>query len=201
MSDALKLSAICVYCGSSDRIDGVYLEAARQMGAAIARNGLRMIFGGGGTGMMGAVANAAIEGGAEVVGVIPERFNTIELAHTHLTELHVVDTMHVRKAMMADMADAFVALPGGFGTFEELFEMLTWGQVGLHAKPVGVLNVQGYFDPLLHLIEHAQEQGFLYSEHRSLLLAEHEPDRLLQALRTYRRPPGLERWVNRHKED
>jgi uncharacterized protein (TIGR00730 family) len=150
---------------------------------------------------MGAVADAAIEGGAEVIGVIPENFNTVELAHDHLTELHVVENMHVRKAMMAQMADAFVALPGGFGTFEELFEMLTWGQVGLHSKPVGVLNVQDYFDPLLNLIDHAQKQGFLYSEHRSLLLAENDPDRLIQALHTYQRPPGLERWVNRQKED
>jgi uncharacterized protein (TIGR00730 family) len=201
MPETPKMRAVCVYCGSSDRIDGAYLEAARQMGAAIASHSLQMIFGGGGTGMMGAVANAAIEGGAKVIGVIPERFNTPELAHDHLTELHVVDTMHVRKAKMAEMADAFIALPGGFGTFEELFEMLTWGQVGLHSKPVGVLNVEGYFDPLLNLIGHAQEQGFLYSEHRALLLAENDPDRLITALRAYRRPPGLERWLNRHKED
>lgn len=201
MTEAYRVNAVCVYCGSSDRIDGAYLKAARQMGDAIARHGLRMIFGGGGTGMMGAVADAAIEGGAEVIGVIPENFNTVELAHDHLTELRVVDNMHVRKAVMAQLADAFIALPGGFGTFEELFEMLTWSQVGLHSKPVGVLNVQGYFDPLLRLIDHAQEQGFLYSEHRSLLLAENDPDRLIQSMHTYQRPPGLERWVNRHKED
>ncbi len=171
------------------------------MGSAIAKRGLRLIFGGGGTGMMGAVANAALEGGAEAIGVIPDRFNTEQLAHDGLTELRVVDTMHVRKAMMADMADAFVALPGGFGTFEELFEMLTWAQIGLHSKPVGVLNIQGYFDPLLNLINHAQEQGFLYSEHTSLLVAETDPGRLLEALQTYQRPEGLERWVNRQKED
>lgn len=200
MTDTNKLFSLCVYCGSSDRIDAAYLESACAMGAAIAKHGLRLIYGGGGTGMMGAVADAALENGAEVLGVIPKRFHTTELAHTRLTELRVVENMHVRKAMMAELADAFVALPGGFGTFEELFEVLTWAQIGMHSKPVGVLNVQGYFDPLLHLIEHAQSQGFLYSEHRSLLTTEADPDRLIRALYAYQRPPGLERWLNRQKE-
>jgi uncharacterized protein (TIGR00730 family) len=201
MSKQNDVSSVCVYCGSSDRVDDAYLKAAYSMGAAIANRGLSLVFGGGRTGMMGAVANAAMEFGAEVIGVIPERFNTQELVHAGLTELRVVDTMHVRKAMMADMADAFVALPGGFGTFEELFEMLTWAQVGLHNKPVGILNVKGYFDPLLSLIEHAQRQGFLYSEHRSLLVTETDPNQLLEALTVYQSPAGLERWLDRHKED
>jgi uncharacterized protein (TIGR00730 family) len=201
MTDGMKLRSLCVYCGSSDRVDGAYLASARQMGTTIARHGLRLVYGGGSTGMMGAVADAALDGGAEVIGVIPERFYTTELAHKQLTEMHVVETMHIRKAKMVELAEAFVALPGGFGTFEELFEMLTWAQVGLHSKPVGILNIQGYFDPLLRLIEHAQEQGFLYSEHRSLLVTESDPDRLIQALNRYQRPPGLERWLNRHKEE
>jgi uncharacterized protein (TIGR00730 family) len=201
MSEQGDISSVCVYCGSSDRVNDAYLEAAQSMGAAIANRGLSLVFGGGGTGMMGAVADAAMECGAEVIGVIPQRFNTEELVHAGLTELRVVDTMHVRKAMMAEMADAFVALPGGYGTFEELFEMLTWAQIGLHRKPVGILNIQGYFDPLLSLIEHAQQQGFIYSEHRSLLVAETDPNQLLDALSTYQSPAGLERWLNRHKED
>ena len=201
MSKGRQINSVCVYCGSSDRVDGAYLAEAHKMGSAIARRGMRLIFGGGGTGLMGAVADAALEGGAEVIGVIPDNFNTEQLAHDGLTELRVVDTMHVRKTMMADMADAFVALPGGFGTLEELFEMLTWAQIGLHSKPVGILNAQGYFDSLLNLINHAQEEGFLYSEHTSLLLAETDPNRLLEALEAYQRPEGLERWVNRQKED
>ena len=201
MSEDRKIGSVCVYCGSSDRVDGSYLKAAHQMGAAIAKQGLQLVYGGGSTGMMGAVADAALEGGAEVIGVIPERFNTEQLAHEGLSELRVVDTMHVRKALMAEMADAFVALPGGFGTYEELFEMLTWAQIGLHSKPVGVLNAQGYFNPLLALIEHAQQQGFLYAEHQLLLVAESDPVRLLESLHLYQSPEGLERWLNRHKED
>jgi uncharacterized protein (TIGR00730 family) len=192
-----QLRRVCVYCGSSDAVRPAYLEAAGAMGRAMAGRGLTLVFGGGGTGLMGAVADAAMEAGGSVVGIIPESFNTPALVHAHVTEMRVVRSMHERKALMAEMGDAFIALPGGFGTFEELFEILTWAQVGLHARPVGVLNALGYFDPLLALIEHAREEGFIYNEHRALLISETEPERLLQRLAAYQPPPGLERWVNR----
>ncbi len=170
------------------------------MGCALAKRALTLVFGGGGTGMMGAVADAVLEGGGRVIGVIPENFNTPQLLHADVSELHVVDSMHARKQLMAELADAFVALPGGFGTFEELFEILTWAQIGLHSKPVGVLNTNGYFDSLHHLIEEARQEGFIYSEHRELLLSASSPDDLLEMLYNYRAPEGLERWVNRQED-
>jgi uncharacterized protein (TIGR00730 family) len=191
------METICVYCGSSDRINPVYLEAAHATGAAIARRAWTLVYGAGRTGLMGRVADGALAQGGEVLGVIPEYFLTPQLAHNTLTRLEVVDTMHTRKARMAELADAFIALPGGFGTFEELFEILTWAQIGLHHKPIGLLNVQGYFDPLLHMIEHALRQGFIYDEHRLLLVHSASPEALLDMLAGYTPPPGLERWVNR----
>lgn len=188
---------ICVYCGSSDKMAPVYLDAAREMGAAIARRGMTVIYGAGSTGLMGAVADGALDAGGEVIGVIPEMFNTPVLAHTRLTKLEVVANMHVRKARLAELADAFIALPGGFGTFEELFEILTWAQIGLHSKPVGVLNANNYFAPLLELVEHARREGFIYDEHRSLLVAEAEPNALLDTLEKHRPVDGLERWLTR----
>lgn len=192
-----SLRRVCVYCGSSDSVRPAYLEAAGAMGRAMAARGLTLVFGGGGTGLMGAVADAAMAAGGSVLGIIPKGFNTPALAHTHVTEMRVVGSMHERKALMAEMGDAFVALPGGFGTFEELFEILTWAQIGLHARPVGVLNALGYFDPLLALIEHAREEGFIYDEHRALLIEEAEPELLLDRLATFQSPRGLERWVKR----
>lgn len=191
------LKRVCVYCGSSDSVPAGYLEAARAMGQALAARGLTVVYGGGRTGMMGALADAALAAGAQVIGVLPRIFHTPSLAHSGLTELYLVEDMHQRKARMAELADAFVALPGGFGTLEELFEILTWAQIGLHRRPVGVLNVQGYFDPLLGLIEHVRRNGFIYAEHRGLLLCEAEPERLLERMETYRPPDGLERWVAR----
>ncbi len=142
------MNSICVYCGSSDKIKPAYLEGATQMGRAIAGRGLQLWYGAGSTGLMGAVANGALEAGGEVIGVIPSLFHTPELAHTGLTRLEVVDSMHQRKERLANQAEAFIALPGGFGTFEELFEILTWAQIGLHHKPVGLLNTLHYYDPL-----------------------------------------------------
>lgn len=167
------------------------------MGAAIARRGMAVIYGAGSTGLMGALADGALEAGGEVIGVIPEIFNTPVLAHSRLTRLEVVTSMHVRKARFAELADAFIALPGGFGTFEELFEILTWAQIGLHSKPVGVLNTNSYFDPLLHLVEHARREGFIYDEHRSLLVHSASPDNLLDQLSNHQPPDGLERWLTR----
>jgi uncharacterized protein (TIGR00730 family) len=149
---------------------------------------------------MGALADAALAGGTHVIGITPESFNTPQLMHPKIGELHVVKTMHERKAMMVDISDAFIALPGGFGTLEELFEILCWAQVGLHSKPVGVLDALGYFEPLNTLIEHARKEGFIYQEHGSLLLRDADPDVLLDQMATYRPPKGLERWLNRTEE-
>lgn len=166
----------------------------------MARRGLTLIFGGGVTGLMGALADAVLEAGGQAIGVIPEIFATPRLAHSGLTELKVVSSMHARKALMVELADAFVALPGGFGTFEELFETLTWAQVGLHGHPVGLLNAGGYFDPLLATIDQARREGFIYAEHRALLSVEVDPERLLDSLAAYEPPQDLGRWLWREEE-
>ena len=167
------------------------------MGAAVAERGLTVVYGAGSTGLMGVLANAALQAGGQVIGVIPAIFNTPRLAHAGLTRLEVLDTIHLRKARMIELSDAFIALPGGFGTLEELFEILTWAQVGLHHKPVGLLNTRRFFDPLLRLIEHIEQEGFIYSEHRDLLSHAETPQALLEALQNHRPPDGLERWLSR----
>lgn len=194
------LARICVFCGSSDAVPVGYLQAAATLGELLADRGVAIVYGGGSTGLMGALADAALGGGGEVIGVLPRIFDTPALAHAGLTKLELVPGMHERKARMAELADGFIALPGGFGTFEELFEMLTWAQIGLHYRPVGALNVDGYFDPLLSLIKHAQDQGFIYAEHQQLLACESDPARLLQAMEAYQPPEGLSRWVDRGGE-
>jgi uncharacterized protein (TIGR00730 family) len=191
------LKSICVYCGSSDRIHPEYLEAARLMGAAIAGRGLQLYYGAGSTGLMGAVANGALQAGGEVIGVIPGYFHTPQLAHPGLTRLEVVETMHQRKARLAELSDAFIALPGGFGTLEELFEILTWAQIGLHKKPVGLLNTRRYFDPLLAMIDHARTEGFIYEEHLELFTCDNQPQELLDSLQNHQPPQRLERWLTR----
>ncbi len=191
------MKSICVYCGSSDKIGRIYLNAAYELGAELAARGIRLVYGAGSTGLMGAVANGVLENGGEVIGVIPELFNTPTLAHNGLTQLEVVPNMHQRKARMAELSDAFIALPGGFGTMEELFEMLTWAQIGLHQKPIGVLNVKNYFNPLLEMIEKANQEGFIYSEHRALFTLVEDPRALVQALSDHEPPQGLERWLTR----
>ncbi len=196
----MALGSVCVYCGSSDRIEGHYLEAAGTMGVELAGRDITVIYGGGSTGMMGALANSALQAGGRVIGVLPHFFDTPELAHYELTELVRVENMHQRKAKMADLAEGFVAMPGGFGTYEELFEILTWAQIGLHQHPVGVLNVAGYFDPLLKLIDHADQNGFIYSEHRQLLTSADKPQELLDTMSAYQPPDGLKKWVERRKD-
>ena len=195
-----SIQNICIYCGSSDQIKAEYLQAAVDMGTALVERGFRLIYGGGGTGMMGALADAVLENGGEVIGIIPTMFETPELLHTGLTELIVVDDINTRKTRMAEMSDAFVALPGGFGTFDELLEILTWSQIGLHRSPIGILNTLEYFTPLLALIEHARQEGFIYNEHIDLLINESDPQDLLTRMEVFERPPNLERWVQR-KED
>jgi len=193
------LKSICIYCGSSDKIHPSYLDAARQMGKAIAHRGIVLWYGAGGTGLMGAVADGALQSGGQVIGVMPALFYTPSLAHFNLTRLEVVETMHQRKARLADQADAFIALPGGYGTFEEFFEILTWAQIGLHSKPVGLLNTNGYFDPLLAMIDKAQQEGFIYGEHRLLFGYADQPEALLDALSNHQPPPGLSRWLTREE--
>jgi len=192
-----SLQSICVYCGSADGVRAEYLEGAYLMGQELARAGIRLVYGAGRTGLMGAVAEGALATGGEVVGVTPVYLNTPQLIHGGLTRLEVVETIHQRKARMSELADAFIALPGGYGTFEELFETLTWAQLGLHQKPIGLLNTLGYFDPLIELVHHALREKFIYDEHRTLLLTSDEPRRLLAFLKAYRAPENLDRWVNR----
>jgi uncharacterized protein (TIGR00730 family) len=191
------MNSICVYCGSSDKINPAYLEGAIQMGRAIARRGLQLWYGAGSTGLMGAVANGALEAGGEVIGVIPALFHTPQLAHMGLSRLEVVDSMHQRKERLASQAEAFIALPGGFGTFEELFEILTWAQIGLHQKPVGLLNTLHYYDALVNMVDYARREGFIYDEHRALFVCEPEPEQLLDKLEEYNLPSGLDRWLTR----
>lgn len=191
------MHSICVYCGSSDRIGPAYIKAAYQMGATLARRGLQLVFGAGKTGLMGAVADGALEAGGEVIGVIPAMFYTPALAHTALTKLEISENMHTRKARMYELADAFIALPGGLGTYDELFETLTWAQIGLHHKPVGLLNTAGYYDLLLQMLEHTRAEGMLYDEHLALYVHAREPEDLLDQMALHRPPDGLSRWVER----
>jgi uncharacterized protein (TIGR00730 family) len=193
------MKSICVYCGSSDRIPSPYLEAARQMGFTLADRGLTLVYGAGRTGIMGALADAALERGGEVVGVIPALFNTPQLVHKNLTRLELVADMHTRKARLAELADAFIALPGGYGTLDELFEALTWAQIGLHHKPIGLLNTLRYFDLLLGWIEHARNEGFIYTEHCALFTCAETSGSLLDALADHRPPAHLERWLTREE--
>jgi uncharacterized protein (TIGR00730 family) len=191
------LQSICVFCGSSRGARPDYLAAAEATGREIARRGITLVYGAGNIGLMGAVADAALAEGGTVVGVIPESLVAWELAHDGLTELHIVRSMHERKAMMAERAEAFLALPGGLGTFEELFEILTWAQLGLHQKPFGLLNVAGYYDPLLMLLNRAVEERFLRPAHRDLVIAEAaDPARLIDRLKAYE-PPIFDKFLDR----
>lgn len=183
MSDRPGLAAsICVYCGSRPGSSRAFLDAAKVIGAEIGRRGWRLVYGGGRAGLMGHVADAALAAGAEVVGVIPQSLMERELGHRELTELHVVQTMHERKLMMAERADAFLALPGGIGTFEELFEVWSWRQLGYHDKPLGLLNVDNYYDAFLAMMDRAQAAGFVTPAQNQLLQVDSTPTRLLDTL-------------------
>jgi len=176
------MPAVCVFCGSAFGRRQAYKDAAVEVGRLLAESGFTLVYGGGNVGLMGVVADACLAAGGQVVGVIPQSMVERELAHRGLTELHIVGSMHERKALMAERADAFLALPGGFGTFDELFEILTWRQIRIHQKPVGLLNVAGYFDPLLALADHAVEEGFLRATDRPNLMAETDAAVLLNRL-------------------
>jgi uncharacterized protein (TIGR00730 family) len=190
------LKRVCVFCGSSPGARQAYTDAARTVGTLLAHRGLELVFGGGRVGLMGAVADAALAAGGGVIGVIPHALALKEVAHEGLADLRIVDSMHERKAQMADLSDAFVALPGGFGTLEELFEVVTWAQIGIHGKPCGLLNVEGYFDRLLSFLDHAAAERFVRPEHRALILQETDPERLLDRLADFR-APTLDKWMDR----
>lgn len=189
------MKRVCVFCGSSNGVRPEYLAAARTLGTTLARRGLGLVYGGASVGLMGAVADAALAAGGEVIGIIPATLDKKEIAHRGLTELHVVETMHARKQMMADRADAFIALPGGLGTMEELFEVLTWRLLGIHQKPAGLLDVAGYYDPLVVFLKSTIAEGFLRPEQLQLHVAS-DADTLLDALE--HAPPVLvEKWLDR----
>jgi uncharacterized protein (TIGR00730 family) len=187
---------ICVFCGSNPGTSPVYVTAARDLGRALVARNIELVFGGGRVGLMGAIADSVLEAGGRATGAIPRALVDKELAHNRVQELVVVASMHERKAKMADLSDAFVALPGGFGTFEEFFEVLTWSQLGLHAKPCGLLDVDGYYAPLIALADQATARGFVRPEHRANVLRERDPERLLDALASWR-PASIEKWIGR----
>ena len=186
----MTIRSVCVYCGSSPGKDAAFLQAARALGGEIARRGLTLVYGGSIVGLMGEVARSALEGGGRVIGVIPKALAEQEIAFLELCELEQVDSMHARKARMAELADGFISLPGGFGTFEEFFEVLTWSQLGLHAKPSGLLNIAGYYDHLLAFLRHTVSQGFVHPAHLDMLMVSEEPAALLDRLNAYEPPPG-----------
>jgi len=188
------MKRVCVYCGSSPGKSPRYREAARALGHEMVARGLDLVYGGAGIGVMGAVADAVLERGGAVTGVIPYSLSTKEVAHSGLDELIVVGSMHERKAKMADLADAFVALPGGWGTCEEIFEMLTWAQLGFHEKPCGLLNVAGYYDPMFAFLEHAMDQGFVREQYRPMMIMEEDPALLLDRFESYR-APRVRKWL------
>ncbi|MPY98774.1 MAG: TIGR00730 family Rossman fold protein [Actinophytocola sp.] len=182
------MKAVCVFCGSSSGAGRRYVDAATSLGEHLARSGVQVIYGGAHVGTMGVLADAALAAGGEVVGVIPEGMVEREIAHTGLTELHVVADMHERKALMAERADAFIALPGGAGTLEELFEVWTWAQLGLHAKPIGLLDIDGFYQPLRAMADHMVDEGFLRATHRDTLLFDTDPARLFPRLAEHQLP-------------
>lgn len=182
------MKSVCVFCGANPGARPSYAAAARHLGEALAARGLAVVYGGASTGLMGAVADAALARGGQVHGVLPEFMIAREIAHRGLTALHIVASMHERKAEMAARADAFVALPGGFGTLEELFEVLTWSQLGLHHKPCALLDVDGYYAPLVTFLDHATAEGLLRPEYRAMLFVEQAPERLVERLLTHAVP-------------
>jgi hypothetical protein len=185
---------ICVFCGSSVGSDPRYRDAAAEVGRRLASEGLAVVFGGGSIGLMGVLADATLAAGGEVVGVIPHALAARELAHRGVPDMRVVPSMHARKALMAELSDAFIALPGGLGTFEELLEIATWGQLGIHHKPVGMLNVAGYYAPLITLLDHAVKEGFVSEENRRLIVVADSPPALLEELRR-NRPSERPEWI------
>ncbi|MEI2415297.1 TIGR00730 family Rossman fold protein [Orrella sp. JC864] len=192
----MKRKSLCIYCGSNPGRQPVYEQAARELGTHMARRGIELVYGGASVGIMGVIADAVLQAGGRVTGVIPESLVRKELAHQGLTALHVTGSMHERKRMMADLSDGFVALPGGAGTLEELFEIWTWAQLGHHDKPCAVYNVAGYYDLLARFLDHTVAEQFVKPEHRQMLVVEHEPQALLERLEAYE-APRVTKWIGR----
>ncbi|MBI4516023.1 MAG: TIGR00730 family Rossman fold protein [Deltaproteobacteria bacterium] len=195
----MTIRRLCVFCGSSPGARPAYAGAAVELSACLVRRGIELVYGGGNVGLMGILADAMLARGGHVIGVIPESLRALEVAHVGLPDLRVVESMHGRKALMADLADGFIALPGGLGTLEELFEVATWRQLGLHDKPLGLLNVGGYFDPLIALLDHAVSERFLRPEHRQLLLVAPEPAGLIEAFLAFKPPAPEKKWIDRNQ--
>ena len=198
------MKRLCVFCGSNAGSNPIYRAEAENLGRLLAARGIELVYGAGNVGLMGAVADACLEAGGTVIGVIPEALMGKEVAgravdHRTLTRLEVVDSMHTRKARMAELSDGFIALPGGFGTFEEFCEILTWGQLGFHVKPMGLLNVAGFYDPLLAMFEHAVKEGFLRQQNRAMALADTDLERLLDAMAAYQ-PEAVSKWLKGSSE-
>ncbi|MBI4752083.1 MAG: TIGR00730 family Rossman fold protein [Acidobacteria bacterium] len=190
------MNRICVFCGSNPGTNPAYVEAAVTVGNLLADRGLGLVYGGGHVGMMGTIADAVLARGGEVIGVIPVALAEKEVEHKGLTRLHVVKSMHERKALMADLADGFIALPGGFGTFEEYCEIITWAQLGFHHKPCGLLNVAGYYNHLLAMIDHGVDQKFIRPVHRQLVIDDTDADQLLERMEAFV-PPVVDKWIKR----
>ncbi|MHC1710800.1 MAG: TIGR00730 family Rossman fold protein [Solidesulfovibrio sp.] len=189
------MKSICVFCGSSSGADPAYVDAAQALGRLLADEEITLIYGGACVGLMGAVADATLSAGGKAVGVLPDFLRRKELAHPRLTELHVVSSMHERKARMAELAEGFIAMPGGMGTLEEFCEIITWAQLGLHEKPCGLLNLQGYYDPLLDFVGRMSDEGFLKEKHKGLVLSSDTAEDLLASMRTFE-PIRVQKWVD-----
>ena len=190
------MKKVCVYCGSSPGKRPEYTEAARRLARELTKRDMGLVYGGASVGIMGEIADAVLSDGGEVIGVIPQALVDKEVSHSGLTELKVVNSMHERKAIMADLSDGFITLPGGLGTLEELFEVLTWSQLGFHKKPCGLLNVNGYYEKLRAFLDYAVEEQFVKTSHRDMLLVEDSPERLLALMEAYQ-PPLVEQWIGR----
>jgi uncharacterized protein (TIGR00730 family) len=190
----MNFRRICVFCGSNSGTSPSYREAAIAMGRLLAGRGIELVYGGGNIGLMGVLADSVLEANGRVIGVIPESLMAKEVGHLGLTDLRIVQSMHERKALMADLSDGFIAMPGGFGTFEEFCEVVTWSQLGIHAKPCGLLNVNGYYDPLLELFDHAVREGFLREENRRLVMEDRDPERLLEKMASFT-PIAADKWI------
>ncbi|WP_373389161.1 TIGR00730 family Rossman fold protein [Pseudomonas alcaligenes] len=195
----MSLKSVCVFCGASPGARPIYREAAEQLGRSLAEQGLTLVYGGGAVGLMGLVADAALAAGGEVIGIIPQSLERAEIGHRGLTRLEVVDGMHARKARMAELADAFIALPGGLGTLEELFEVWTWGQLGYHAKPLGLLEVDGFYARLTAFLDHLVAERFVREQHRAILQISESPAELLQRLDAWQ-PTAAPKWVDREPQ-
>src|ERR1700744_813167 len=189
-----QMKRIAVYCGSNKGVRPEYLAAAEQLGALLAREKIELVYGGGMVGLMGAVANATLKHGGHVIGVIPEKLLIKEVAHEKLPDLRIVKNMHERKALMAELSDGFIALPGGYGTFEEFFEVLAWSQLGWHQKPFGLLNIAGFYDHLMAFLDHTTNEGFIRPKHRELVIVENDVDKILARLKNFQ-PPNEVKWI------